>query len=86
MARDSGRVRGRPGKEIPKEYREVVEYQIERHRWRYDASGKGYPQLYPADRDQRPISVPKTPSSRNTLKVFIGKVRQRGGTWPPEER
>lgn len=76
----------RPGKEIPADFREVVEYQIERHGWRYDASGKGYPHLYPADRSFRPISVPHTPSSRNSIRVFIRKVRQRGGTWPPEGR
>jgi hypothetical protein len=54
--------------------------------WRYDPSGKGYPQLYPADRAQPQISVPKTPSSQRSLKVFVRKVRQRGGTWPPQQQ
>lgn len=75
----------RAGKEIGKDYRDVVNYQIDHHGWRYDPSGKGYPQLYPVDRRQPQISVPKTPSSRRTLQVFIRKVRQRGGTWPAEE-
>ncbi|MPY80644.1 MAG: hypothetical protein GEV04_19790 [Actinophytocola sp.] len=75
----------RPGREIAKEYRDIVNYQIDHHGWRYDASGKGYPRLHPGDRAQPPISIPKTPSSRHSLAVFARKVRQRGGTWPPKE-
>ncbi len=76
----------RPDKEIPAEYREVVNHQINHHGWPYDAGGKGYPKLYPADRQHRPISIPKTPSSRYSIRRFIRKVVERGGTWPPEGR
>ncbi len=51
----------RPGREILKEYREVVAELIDHQGWRYDCSGKGRPHLYPADPAQPPISVPKTP-------------------------
>lgn len=73
----------RAGKEVPKEYRAIVNHQVDRFGWRYDASGKGYPQLYPTDRTKRPIAVPKTPSDHRGIKNFIGKVRNAGGEWPP---
>jgi len=41
-------VSDRPGREIPKEYREIVNHQIDQHGWRYDATRKGHPQLIPA--------------------------------------
>lgn len=73
----------RPGKEIPKEYREIVDHQISAYGWRYDPTGKGYPKLYPADRTKRPIAVPKTPSDRRGIKNFAAQIRQAGGEWPP---
>lgn len=76
----------RPGREIPKDYREVVTYQIDHHGWRYDASGKGYPVLYPSDKSQPPLRLARTPSDRRGFKNFLSAVRQRGGTWPPEGR
>lgn len=77
----------RPGREIPKEYREIVLYQIEHHGWRYNSSRKGHPLLYPADRSKRPLAVSTTPGDRaHGLTNFINKVRNAGGTWPPEGR
>lgn len=77
----------RPGKEIPKEYREVVAHQIDRFGWRYDASRKGHPLLYPADRSMRAISVPTTPTKGpRGLRNFVARVRQAGGEWPPNQR
>lgn len=74
----------RPGKEIPKEYREIVAELIDNQRWTYDASGRGYPKLFPADPTQRQISVPKTPSDRRGYRNFVAQIRRAGGTWPPE--
>jgi hypothetical protein len=77
----------RPGREIRKEYREIATYQIDRLGWRYDASGKGHPVLYPADRSKRPLAVPTTPTrSPRAIRNFVAEVRRRGGTWPPPER
>ena len=76
-------VSDRPGKEIPKEYREVVAHQIDALGWTYDASGKGYPKLLPADRSQRPLAVPKTPGDKRSFKNWVALVRRAGGEWPP---
>lgn len=73
----------RAGREVPKDYREIVNYQIDRHGWRYDATGKKHPVVYPADTGKPPLRVPTTPSDRRGLRNFIGEVRRRGGTWPP---
>lgn len=75
----------RPGREIPKEYREIVEYLIDQHGWRYSASGKGYPKLYPSDPAMPMMTIPKTPSDRRGLRNFISAVRRAGGTWPPAQ-
>lgn len=74
----------RPGREIPKEYREIVNYQIDRHGWRYDATGKKHPVLYPADVAQPALRVPTTPSDQRALRNFRAGVRRCGGTWPPQ--
>lgn len=74
------------GREIPREYREIVNYQVEHLGWRYDASGKGHATLYPADKTQRPITVPGTPGDRRSLPNFIAQVRRAGGIWPPTGR
>lgn len=37
----------RPGREVDKEYRDVVEYLIDTHGWRYvRPAGSGYPRLF----------------------------------------
>lgn len=68
----------RPGREIPKSYREIVAALIDQG-WRYDASGKGHPKLYPADRSQHMIAVPTTPGDQRSLKNFRAQVRRAGG-------
>jgi hypothetical protein len=72
----------RPGRELPKEYREVVDYQIAVHGWRYE-TGRRHPVLYPDDPNQPAIRIPTTPSDRRSLRNFIAQVRRAGGTWPP---
>lgn len=73
----------RPGREIPKEYREIAEELVTNQGWRYDASGKRHPVLYPPDASAPPLRVPTTPSDRRGLKNFEADVRRRGGQWPP---
>lgn len=75
----------RAGKEAPKEYREVVNHQVDKLGWRYRVIGKGHPHLYPADPSRRPIGVPTTPGDHRSLKNFIAQVRRAGGEWPPEK-
>lgn len=75
----------RPGREIPKEYREVVAELIDHQGWRY-TRGKRHPTLYPAAVAQPALPVPTTPSDRRGLRNFIADVRARGGAWPPERR
>lgn len=72
----------RAGQEIPSDYREIVNYQIDRHGWRYDP-GRKHPVLYPADPVQPILTVPTTPSDRRALRNFVSGVCRRGGTWPP---
>lgn len=73
----------RPGREIPKEYREVVEHLIDTQGWRYDRSGKGHPVMLPADRSKPQLRVPTTPGDSRSLRNWIADVRRRGGIWPP---
>lgn len=72
-----------PGKEIPKEYREIVAHQVRTLGWRYDTKRGGHPVLYPADRTKRAIPVPTTPGDHRGLRNFTSLVRQAGGQWPP---
>lgn len=75
----------RPGKEIDKDYRDIVNYQIDRHGWIYKKpAGRGYPRLFPSNKAYGPISIPKTAGSPHSLERLARKIRQRGGTWPPE--
>jgi hypothetical protein len=75
----------RPGREIPKDYREVIVYLIDSEGWAYKKPcGGGYPRLRPADPSQTVIQVPKTPSSQRRYNNWIAEVRRKGGHWPPE--
>ncbi|WP_166345207.1 hypothetical protein [Phytoactinopolyspora limicola] len=76
----------RPGREIPKEYRIVAQHQVDTFGWRYDASGKGHPRLYPADITKSPITIAGTPGDQRGLRNFIAQVRRAGGEWPPGRR
>jgi hypothetical protein len=74
----------RPGRELPKDYRRVVEELVTNQEWRY-STAKRHPTLYPPDRSQRPLTLSSTPSDRRAFQNFIARVRQRGGRWPPDE-
>ncbi|WP_152691021.1 hypothetical protein [Jiangella alkaliphila] len=76
----------RPGREIPKEYREVIDYQISQHGWWYEHPANRQPRVYPADRSKPPIVLASTPSDRRALKNFVAAVRRAGGEWPPGRR
>ncbi len=48
-----------PGREVPKDYREVITYLIDSHGRTYQRlRGGGYPQLRPADPVHPPNKVP----------------------------
>lgn len=70
-----------PGKEIPKEYREVATDLVRSQGWRYDAGSSrgGHPMLFPADKAQRPLAVPTSPSDHRSFRNWVSAVRQRGG-------
>lgn len=78
----------RPGREIPKSYREVIVHQLDLHGWRYDSGRKrgGHPVAYPADRRQPALAVPTSPGKdRRGFRNFISDTGRRGGHWPPTE-
>ena len=68
----------RPGREGPKEYRDIIDTLIRQQGWRYDKSGKRHPVLYPPDVNQSPL--PTTPGDRRSLSNFKADVRRRGGS------
>ena len=71
-----------PGREITDaDIRDVVKVAAALDGWRYDAgtSRGGHPMLYPADRTQRPISVPTTPSDKKrSIKNLRAQIRRAG--------
>jgi hypothetical protein len=76
----------RPGREIDKEYRDVVEHLIASQGWAYQLpQGSGYPRLLPADRSQPSIKVrrPGTPegaaSTTGSLRFAVLAVTGRLG-------
>lgn len=71
----------RPGRELPKEYREIALDLVIHQGWRYRYQGR-HPKLYPADPTQSIMTVPTTPSDQRALRNFIAALRQRGGVWP----
>ena len=68
--------------------RESLELLIDNQGWTYKrATGRGYPRLYPADRSQSAIKVPKTGHTRGrAFDNWIAQVRRKGGHWPPERK
>ena len=77
----------RPGRELPKDYREVASYLVEVLGWRYKAGRRGqHPKLYPSDTAQPVLPVPTTPSDARAFANFLANVRRRGGHWPPRGR
>jgi hypothetical protein len=75
-----------PGREIPKDFREVATELVRNQGWRYDngSSRGGHPMLFPADRSQRPMAVPTSPSDQRGFRNWISEVRRRGGVWPAQ--
>ena len=78
----------RPGREIGNDHRKVIEYLIDNEGWTYKLpQGGGYPRLYPADRSQPTIRVPRTGNTRGrAFSNWIAEVRRKGGHWPPERK
>ena len=77
----------RPGREVPKDYREVIIHLIDSQGWTYQKPrGGGYPQLRPADPARSPVKVPKTPSSQRTFSNWLAEIRRKGGHWPPARK
>lgn len=86
MAKGNDRINGQtPGKEIPRDYREVVIEQITRHGFRYEWNGKGYPRLYPPD-GAGFTTLPRTPSDKRGFRNMVAWIRRHGGEWPPARR
>lgn len=74
---------GRPGRELPKEFRGIVSELVDKQGWRYDNGARrgGHPRLYPPDPAQPPLSVPTTAGDRRSLGNFVAQVRRLGGRW-----
>lgn len=83
MVKGSGNL---AGKEIPKDYREIVNELVANQGWGYDSDRGGHPMIFPADPSKKGIPVPTTPSSQGLLRGFKGQVRRAGGVWPPTQR
>lgn len=73
-----------PGREIPKEFREVVVELVRNQGWRYELpKGNGYPRLFPPDKAKGMLTVPKTPAvNKRGFENWVSEVRRRGGVWP----
>lgn len=71
-------MQSRAGKEIPREYRRIVNRLVDELGWRYQ-TGKNHPAVYPPDRGQPPLPVPTTPGDWRGLRNFKTSVRHRGG-------
>jgi len=76
----------RPGRELPKDYREVATELVDNQGWRYSTRNGNYPALYPPDRSQSPVVLARTPSDQRAFRNFVSLVRQRGGQWPPPRK
>jgi predicted RNA binding protein YcfA (HicA-like mRNA interferase family) len=74
-----------PGKELPKEFREVATELVANQGWRYSRQHGRHPVLYPADRTMAPVTVPTTPGDHRALRNWLSEVRRRGGIWPPAQ-
>lgn len=74
-----------PGKELPKEFREVAVELVSNQGWGYSRQRR-HPVLYPADATKAPLTVPTTPSDVRAFKNWVSQVRHRGGIWPVKRR
>lgn len=69
----------RAGREIPKDYRAIINHLIDTQGWRYKVRKGGHPVLYPANRQHAPITMPGSPSDHRALDNFKAAVRRAGG-------
>lgn len=72
----------RPGREIPKEFREVATHLVDVQGWRYERTRR-HPVLFPPDPAVPAVRIPTTPSDVRSFQNFVAEVRRRGGQWPP---
>jgi len=79
----------RPGKELPKDYRDVAIELVDNQGWRYSRQHGKHPVLYPADATKTPLIVPTTPGDRrggHGFRNWVAQIRQRGGVWPARRK
>jgi hypothetical protein len=78
----------RPGGEVDKEHRDVINHLVDNQGWSYKKPrGGGYPRLIPADPAQTPVRVPKTGRTRGrAFANWVAEIRRKGGHWPPERK
>lgn len=74
------------GKEIPKEYREIVTHLVANQGWRYDRTHGKHPMVFPADKSKAGIPVPTSPGDQRGLRNFIAMVKRANGVWPPPSK
>jgi hypothetical protein len=87
MVKESDKM-DQPGKELPKEYREVAMELVNNQGWGYSRQHGRHPVLYPADKTQRPVIVPTSPGDQKMgrgFKNWVSQIRQCGGIWPPRK-
>lgn len=66
--------------DCPKEFRDLCNLLIDEQGWTFvRARGGGHKhRMYPPDRSKRFVTVPKTPSDRNSIKIAIPIFRRSG--------
>jgi hypothetical protein len=75
----------RPGGEVDKAHREVINHLVDNQGWRYKKPRRGgYPRLFPADAANGPIRVPMTGHTRgHAFDNWLAEIRRKGGHWLP---
>ena len=69
----------RAGREVPREYRDLVNDLVDNQGWRYDNQRRGHPMVFPADKSAKAIPVPGTPGDNRSFKNWVAQVRRAGG-------
>lgn len=67
-----------------KDFKKLLK-EAERQGWRVEEGGKNYV-LWPPDRTQSMVTVAKTASDVRALQNTIGRMKQRGFSWPPKKK
>ena len=70
-----------PGRELPKDSRDVVNAQRRNFGFRYVWNKKGHPRLYAPNGGWQTLSM--TPSDKRGYKNMVAFVNRNGGEWPP---